>query len=71
MTIAVEKASETYKKVARDLNLPEELVRKDSRKLLLDTYIDDGTTGGSPEDIARMLGHSIYIVVNYHTCLIK
>ena len=39
MTITVEKAAETYKEVAQDLNLPEELVRKDSRKLLLDTYI--------------------------------
>jgi len=46
MTIVVEKAAETYKEVAQDLNLPEELVREESRKLLLDTYVDNGTTGG-------------------------
>ena len=57
MTIAVEKAAETYKEVAQDLNLAEELVKEDSRKLLLDMYVDNSTTGGSPEDISRMLGH--------------
>ena len=29
---------------------------KDSKKLLEDTYVDDGTTGGSKKEIDRMIG---------------
>ena len=47
MTIAVEKAAETYKDVARDLNLSVEEVKKDSKKLLEDTYVDNGTNSSS------------------------
>ena len=56
MTIAVEKAAETYKDVARDLNLSVEEVKKDSMKLLEDTYVDDGTTGSSIKVADRMIG---------------
>ena len=56
MTIAVEKAAETYEDVARDLNLSVEEVKKDSKKLLEDTYVDDGTTGGSIKEVDRMIG---------------
>ena len=56
MTIAVEKAAETYEDVARDLNLSVEEVKKDSKKLLEDTYVDDGTTGGSKKEVDWMIG---------------
>ena len=56
MTIAVEKAAETYQDVTQDLNLAVEDVKNDSRKLLEDTYIDDGTTGGSRREVERMIG---------------
>ena len=56
MAITIEKDSETYQEVARNLNLPKDLVKENSRKLLLDTYVDDGTTGGSSEDVNRRLG---------------
>ena len=46
MTIAVEKASQTYEDVAKALNIDKEIVKEDASKLLLDTYVDDGTTGG-------------------------
>ena len=56
MTIAVEKAAETYKDVARDLNLSVKEVKKDSKKLLEDTYVDNGTTGSSIKEVDRMIG---------------
>ena len=56
MTITVEKASETWEAVAAKLNLPEVKVKEDSKKLLLDTYVDDGTTRRSKEDVERMQG---------------
>ena len=56
MTIAVEKAAETYKDVARDLNLSVEEVKKDSKKLLEDTDVDNGTTSGSKKEVDRMIG---------------
>ena len=34
----------------------EELVIADSVKLVKDTYVDDGSTGGSPLDVDRMMG---------------
>ena len=59
MSIAVEKASETYKEVAEALNLKEEDVKEDAKKLLQDTYVDDGTTGGRAKDVSRMLGEKL------------
>ena len=59
MTIAVEKASETYEDVAVTLNIDKEVVKEDTRKLLLDTYIEDGTTGGRVKDVFRMLGEKL------------
>ena len=56
MIISVEKASETYKEVAKDLELPEDEVRQDSLKLLLETYVDNGTTGGTKRQVSRMMG---------------
>ncbi len=56
MTIAVEKAAETYKNIARDLNLSVEEVKNDSKKLLEDNYVDDGTTDGSMKEVDRMIG---------------
>ena len=47
MLIAVEKAAETFKEVAEALDLNEEDVKEDAKKLLHNTYVDDGTTGGS------------------------
>ena len=44
MTIAVEKAANSYEAVAEKLNLPVNKVKEDSKKLLQDTYVDDGTT---------------------------
>ena len=56
MTIAVEKAAKTYEDVARDLNLAVKDVKDDSRKLLEDTYVDDGTTGRTRREVDRMIG---------------
>ena len=56
MSIAVEKAAETFEDVANDLNLPVKEVKEDSRKLLYDTYVNDGTTGGSRKEVERMIG---------------
>ena len=56
MTIAVEKAAETFKNVAKDLNLAIEDVKNDSRKLLEDTYVDDGTTRSSRREVESMIG---------------
>ena len=56
MTIALGKTAETYEDVANDLNLPIKEVKEDSRKLLEDTYVDDGTTGGSRKEVERMIG---------------
>ena len=56
MTIAVKKAAKSYKAVAEELNLPVNEVKEDSKKLLQDTYVDDGTTGGSRRQVERMLG---------------
>merc|ERR1712240_452182 len=56
MTIAVERAAETYQEVAHDLNIDVEEVKEDSIKLLKDTYVDNGTTGGTKSKVDRMLG---------------
>ena len=56
MTISVEKAAETYQEVAKDLNLSVHEVKEDSKKLLEDIYVDDGTTGGSKKEVDRMIG---------------
>ena len=59
MSIAVEKASETYKEVAEALNLKDDVVKEDAKKLLHDTYIDDSTTGGRAKDVSRILGEKL------------
>ena len=59
MTIAVEKASENYEEIAANLNLDKEIVKEDAKKLLLDTYVDDGTTGERIKDVKRMLGKKL------------
>ena len=56
MTIAVEKAANSYQAVAEKLNLPINEVKEDSRKLLQDTYVDNSATGGSRTQVLRMLG---------------
>ena len=56
MTIAVERAAETFKEVATDLNLSVDEVIEDSIKLLKDTYVDNGMTGGAKKQVDRMLG---------------
>ena len=56
MTIAVKRAAETYPEVARDLDIDVDEVKEDSIKLLKDTYIYDGTTGGTKKQVNRMLG---------------
>ena len=56
LSVAVEKASETWEKVAEDLKVLPEKVKEDSVKLREDSYVDDGTTGGSIEDVNRMQG---------------
>ena len=56
MTIAVEKAANSYQAVEEKLYLPVNKVKEDSRKLLQDTYVDDGTTVGSRRQVQRMLG---------------
>ena len=56
MTISVEKAAETFEEVAKDLNLSVQEVREDSKKLLENVYVDDGTTGGSKKEVDRMIG---------------
>merc|ERR1711873_99576 len=59
MTIAVEKASENYEEIAANLNLDKEIVKEDAKKLLLDTYVDDGAIGGRIKDVKRMLGEKL------------
>ena len=49
----MEKAAETFKDVTKDLNLS---VKEDSKKLLEDVYVDDGTTGGSKREVDRIIG---------------
>ena len=56
MTIAIEKAAKTYKDVTRDLNLAFQDIKDDSRKFLEGTYVDDGTTGRSRNEVDRMIG---------------
>ena len=56
MTIAVEKAAKSYEAVAKDLNLSVKEVKESSKKLRKDTYVYDGTTGGSRKQVERMIG---------------
>ena len=56
MMIAVEMAADSYQAVAEKLSLPINKVKEDSRKLLQDTYVDNGTTRGSRTQVQRMLG---------------
>merc|ERR1712105_419046 len=59
MTIAIERAAETYEEVAKDINLPIQEVKDDSKKLLEDTYVDDGTTGGNKKEVQRLIGNKL------------
>merc|ERR1712239_33546 len=59
MTIAVERAAETYQEVAHDLNIDVEEVKEDSIKLLKDTYVDNGMTGGTKKQVDRTLSESL------------
>ena len=52
----MEKSVKTFEEVTKDLNLSIQVVREDSKKLLEDVYVDDGTTGGSRNEVARMIG---------------
>ena len=56
MTISVEKTAETFEDMTEDLNLSIKDIKEDSRKLLEDVYVDDGTTGGSKREVDRMIG---------------
>ena len=56
MTIVVDKVANSYQAVAEKLSLPINEVKEDSRKLLQDNYMDDGTTRGSRTQVQRMLG---------------
>ena len=59
MMIAVKKAAESYEAVAKELNISVCEVKEDSKKLLKDTYVDDGTTGGSRRQVERMIGRKL------------
>merc|ERR1712105_251437 len=56
VSLATERASETAVEVAADLKLPADIMQRDANKLLRDTYIHDGTMGGSPSDISCLMG---------------
>ena len=56
MTIAVEKAAESYQDISKDIDLDVNEVREDSIKLLKDTYVDDSIIGGSKKQVKRMIG---------------
>ena len=56
MTIAVKKAAESYEAVTKELNISVSKVKEDSKKLLKNTYVDDGTTRGSRRQVKRMIG---------------
>ena len=49
------KASKTYPEVAEVFSLPIIKVKDNLRKLLLDTYIDNGTIGGTKKKTQKML----------------
>ena len=52
--------TKSYKVVAKELNISVSKVKEDSKKLLKDTYVDDGTTGGSRRQVERMIGRKLY-----------
>ena len=56
MTIAVEKACESYSEVQKLGIFPVDLVEVDACKLKRDSYVDDIHTGGSQSDVNRMMG---------------
>ena len=59
MSLAVKRVAETHKQMAADLKLPQEAILGDSSKLLRDMYVNNGTTGGSREDVSCMMGHKL------------
>ena len=56
MTIAVERACESYSEVQKLGIFPVDLVEVDACKLKRDSYVDDIHTGGSQKDVDRMMG---------------
>ena len=56
MTISIGKSAETYQEVAKYLNLSKDEIKRDSRKLLKDVYVNDGTTGGTKQEVNWMIG---------------
>ena len=56
MTIAVERASESYSEVQKLKIAPDELIKCDADKLRADSYVDDIHSGGSQADVSRMMG---------------
>merc|ERR1712074_238952 len=56
MTIAVERAYESFPEIEKLGIYKSEHVRSDALKLLKDSYVDDITTGGSETDVNRMMG---------------
>ena len=56
LTVAVEKASESWERVAEELKINPKKVKEDSIRLKEDCHVDDKPTVGSAEDINRMQG---------------
>ena len=56
MTIAVERASESYPEVQKLKIDSDELIKDDAEKLRRQSYVDDIHTGGSQADVSRMMG---------------
>ena len=56
MTIAVERACESYSEIQKLGIFPMELVERDACKLKRDNYVDDIHSGGSQKDVDRMMG---------------
>ena len=56
MTIAVERACESYSEVQKLGIFPIDWVEIDACKLKRDSYVDDIHTGGSQKDVDRMMG---------------
>ena len=56
MTIAVERACESYSEVQQLKLFPDELDEIDANKLRRDSYVDDIHTGLCQADVSRMMG---------------
>lgn len=51
----MERAVETYEEVTKDLNLPMSEVKKYSKKLLHNVYVNDSMTGGTRKEVNGMI----------------